>query len=94
MGRWEVRQELPRSTSFWLIFLTFGGQEEVFGKNFCSILLLLTPSFVEGSKTEIGVQGVPKKWPAKRKYSPKLIAVGPKFSMGMTWGRLIQLLTK
>ena len=32
VGRWEVRQELPRSTSFWLIFLTFGGQEEVFGK--------------------------------------------------------------
>ena len=63
-------------------------------KNFCSILLLLIPSFVEGSKTEIGVQGVPKRWPAKGKYSPKLIAVRPNFPMGMTWGRLIQLLTK
>ena len=54
-------------------------------KNFCSILLLLMPSFVDGSKNEIGVQGVPKKWSAERKYSPKLIAVGPNFPMGMTW---------
>ena len=49
------------------------------------------PSFVERSKKEIGVQGVNKKWPAERKYSPKLIAVGPNFPMGMTWERWIQL---
>ena len=79
MGRWEVRQELPRSTSFWLIFLTFGGQEEVFGKK------LLMPSFVEGSKNKIGVQGVPQNWPAKKIFTK--IALGPNFPMGMNWER-------
>ena len=99
MGRWEVRQELPRSTSFWLIFLTFGGQkflnifggqEEVFGKKTSvPFLLLLMPTFVEGSKNEIGVQGVPKKWPAEKIFT-KIDCCGAKFTHGHDLGALDQ----
>ena len=90
MGRWEVRQELPRSTSFWLIFLTFGGQEEVLGKKTSvPFLLLLMPTFVEGSKNEIGVQGVLKKWPAEKIFT-KIDCCGAKFTHGHDLGALDQ----
>ena len=79
VGRWEGRQELPRSTSFRLIFLTFGGQEEE--KTSAPFYCSWCPPLLKEVKTRLMCR-VSQRSAQQKKIFTKIDCCGAKFTHG------------